>query len=386
MSIDTRRTTGIDGDACRDAALRLYAHLAERHVRNDGAIVGPDPGVSLNLRITRFIKSYLRALPWRDRLYYLQAQAYWIWDNLELAKLTGDQAHRDAASKCAKVVASRQHDDGWWFYPQAEWSKRVATVEGCFAALGLLMAHEITPKDELLDAAKRWYRYMVDEIGFQDYDADSRAINYFSNVGRGLVPNNSTLAVWFAAALAKAAADDCYLEHCESMISFLSRCQLDSGELPYVVESELGPGRTHYLCFQYNAFQFLDLAEYYRITNDDRALFVMRKLAAFLSSGLTAAGDARHNCDQGSPTMHYFTAAVSAALLRATELKLGDHSGLAARGYSRLLGLQHSDGSFDYSLHDYGFLADRRSYPRNQSMILRHLLMAASSTLAGGTA
>lgn len=340
-------------------------------------MVGPDPGVSLNLRATRFIKSYLRALPWRDRLYYLQAQAYWIWNNLELATLTGDQSYKDAAVRCAEVVASRQTQDGWWRYPQAEWKNRVATVEGCFGSLSLLMGFELSADERFLDGARCWYRFMIDEIGFQDYDADSRAINYFSNVGRGLVPNNSTLALWFAAALSKAAGDDTYLEHCRAMISFLARCQLETGELPYVVESEHGPGRAHYLCFQYNAFQFLDLVEYHRITGDKQALLVMGKLAGFLSGGLTAQGDARHDCQAGPPIMHYFTAAVSAALARAGELKLGDYSTLAARGYARLRSVQHADGGFDYSLGDYGVFSDRRSYPRNQAMILRHLLVAS---------
>lgn len=376
----TQDTTEIDSAACRQAGERLYAHLASRHVRQDGALVGPDPGVGLNLRVGRFIKSYLRALPWPDRLYYLQAQAYWIWDNMELAALTGDARCKDAALSCARVVASRQTEDGWWHYPQAAWRDRVATVEGCFGSLCLLMGFELSQDERLLDGARRWYDFMIDKVGFQEYDADSRAVNYFSNVGRGLVPNNSTLALWFAAALSRAAGDDSYLKHCGSMTNFLARCQLDSGELSYVLGGEGGPGRVHYLCFQYNAFQFLDLAEYYGITGDERALSVMSKLAEFLSGGLTEKGDARHDCDANGPTMHYFTAAVSAALARAGELKLGDYSPLASRGYSRLLGLQRADGGFDYSLGDYGVLSDRRSYPRNQAMILRHLLVPASAS------
>ena len=375
MTVRNRTTTQIDSSACREAAERLHAHLLSRHVREDGALVGPDPGVSLNLRATRFVKSYLRALPWQDRLYYLQAQAYWILDNLELAAITGDGRHKDAAVQCADVVASRQADEGWWHYPQGEWRNRVATVEGCFGALSLLTAFELAGERRFLDGAKLWYRYMVDKVGFQDCGADSRAINYFANVDRGLVPNNTTLALWFCAALSKAAQDKAYLEHCEAMTNFLARCQLESGELPYVVGSDQGPGRVHYLCFQYNAFQFLDLAEYYRISGDERVLFVMKKLAEFVSGGLTADGDARRDCDARRPTMHYFTAAVSAALARATSIKLGDYSRVAARGYARLLSLQHADGSFDYSLGDYGLLSDRRSYPRNQAMILRHLLV-----------
>jgi hypothetical protein len=56
---------------------------------------------------------------------------------------------------------------------------------------------------------------------------------------------------------------------------------------------------------------------------------------------------------------------------------------------SRVLGRvvedQRSDGGFPFSARDYGFLSDHRSYPRNQAMILLHLLSAgAVSTAAGG--
>lgn len=341
--------------------------------------MGPDPGVSLNLRVTRFIKSYLRALPWRDHLYYLQGQAYWIMDNARLLNLTGREEHRDNAIRCADVVVSRQTDDGYWAYPQAEWKGRIATVEGCFGALSVLTAFELAADGRYLAAAKRWYEFMVREVGFQSLDGESTAVNYFANVGRGMVPNNSTLALWVAAALAKAAGDEHYLEHCSGMVSFLARCQLGSGELPYVVESDRGSGRVHYLCFQYNAYQFLDLAEYHRLASDPRIVPVLEGLARFLSEGFTAAGDARNDCDRGRPVMHYFTSAVAAALRVASDMGLGDYSDTAARGYERLLAVQRSDGGFDYSWGDYGLLSDRRSYPRNQAMILRHLLMGSGA-------
>lgn len=373
-----QQTPSIDQAECRKAALRLYNHLASNHIRDDGAIVGPDPGVSLNLRATRFIKYYLRALPWRDRLYYLQAQAYWVWNNIELSKLIGDEDCVETALRCAEVVASRQTGEGWWHYPQAEWKNRVATVEGCFASISLLMAFEQSKDQRLLDAAVRWYDFMTDKIGFQNYDSDSKAINYFSNVGRGLVPNNSTLAVWMSSLLARAGGQEKYLEHCPAMMRFLARCQTSEGELPYVLESEYGPGKLHYLCFQYNAFQFIDIYEYYLISKDNQALQVMQGLAEFLSKGLTEQGDARHDCETDRPTMHYFTAAVSAALKCAGDVGLGDYAKVAARGYRRLLDVQKPNGSFDYSIGDYGFLSDGRSYPRNQGMILRHLLIGAS--------
>jgi hypothetical protein len=363
--------------AAIDAARRLFAHLERAHLREDGELMGPDPGVSLNLRFTRFLKSYARVLPWRDHLYYLQAQAYWIIDNIELHKITGLERHRDLALRCAQVVVRRQRPEGYWDYPQAEWKGRVATVEGCFGALGLLEAYSLSSDQAFLDGATRWYDYMLREVGFQEAGENGLAVNYFSNVGRGMVPNNATLALWLEAALCEATGDERFAEHATGLINFLAGCQLDSGELPYVVGSDQGAGRDHYLCFQYNAFQFLDLAEYYRITGDDRVVPIMRKLGEFISQGLTIEGDARHDCSVDWPRMHYFTAAVSAALTHATHMGLGEYPRRSARGCGRLVSLQRRDGGYDYSLGDYGFLSDRRSYPRNQAMILRHLIVCS---------
>lgn len=363
--------------AAAAAARKLFAYIELHHLRDDGALTGPDPGVSLNLRLTRFLKSYTRALPWRDRLYYLQAQAYWIIDNIELYRTTGLERHRDLAVRCARVIAQRQRPEGYWDYPQAEWKGRVATVEGCFGALGLLEAHEISQDQAFVDGAKRWYEYMLREVGFQQAGERGLAVNYFSNVGRGMVPNNATLALWLEAALSNATGDERFAEHTAGLIDFLAGCQFEGGELPYIVGSEQGAGRDHYLCFQYNAFQFLDLAEYYRITSDERVLPVMRSLGEFISQGLTFEGDARHDCQSDWPRMHYFTGAVAAALCHATHLGLGEYPKRSQRACSRVVSRQRKDGGYDYSVGDYGFLSDRRSYPRNQAMILRHLIICS---------
>ena len=50
------------------------------------------------------------------------------------------------------------------------------------------------------------------------------------------------------------------------------------------------------------------------------------------------------------------------------------HRSLSERCYARALERQRPDGSFGYTTGDYGFLRDRRSYPRQQVMTLFHLL------------
>lgn len=365
-------------DSCRQAAGKLHSYLVSHHIDNDGAVVGPDVGVRFNLRVWRFVKSYLSFLPWRDTYYYTQGQTYWILSNLELHKLTNDASYLDLALKCADTMLSKQMPEGCWEFPQNEWKGVFATVETCFGGLGLLAAFEAIKDDRYLSAAIRTYGFIVKQTGFQKYDEDSLAVNYFSNRGRGLVPNNSTLAVWFCAALKHATGDSKYLDdYCAPMINFLIRCQCKSGELPYSLISDQGNGRDHYQCFQYNSFQFMDMVEYYRITRDDKVLPMMHRMAGFLSTGLTELGDIRADCMSDWPIRNYCTAAISAALSRATQAGLGEYTDLAICSYKRLISLQRKDGGFDFSTRDYRFLSDRRSYPRVMCMILRHLLIGA---------
>ena len=363
---------------CRAAADRLYDYLITRHVGSDGAVTGPDFGVRFNLRVGRLVKSYLRFLPWSDIYYYTQGQAYWILANLELHRLTGDSAYLRHAVRCCDAMLARQMPQGYWEFPHNEWKGVIATVETCFGGIGLLAGYEATGDERYLAAARQTYDYIIHEVGFQKYDDDSLAVNYFSNRTRALVPNNSTLAVWFCAALNRATGEPEYLgDYCTKMINFLVRCQFASGELPYSVAGESYPGRDHYQCFQYNSFEFMDLVEYRRLTGDNRVVPLMRRLAEFLSHGLTKEDNIRADCFSDWPVRHYCTAAISAALTRATQEGLGDYSETAARGFAKLMSWQRKDGGFDFSVRDYGMFADRRSYPRVMCMILRHLLIGS---------
>ncbi|GAJ16445.1 unnamed protein product, partial [marine sediment metagenome] len=92
---------------------------------------------------------------------------------------------------------------------------------------------------------------------------------------------------------------------------------------------------------------------------------LLKGIASFLCRGITESGAARYDCHGEKPEVPYYTAAVAAALSRATVLELGDFRVLADRAYGRLLSLQRRDGGFEFfSRGNYGLLADRRSYPR----------------------
>lgn len=353
------------------AATRLHAYLAQHHGR-DGVLRGPDPGVRFNLRLWRFAKSAFHLVPWRDDYIFLQSQGYWVLANWLLHEATGEGRFRAIALEASEGILQHQRADGAWAYPLPERRHLVATVEGCWASLGLLASYAREPKPEFLAGAVRWYEYLVSRIGFQEH-ATGKAVNYFDHP-RGKVPNNSVLAAWFLLRLWKASGDAQFLTHLPAMLDFLRAVQLPSGELPYIVDGPLERGRAHYLCFQYNSFQFLELARISRFEPARSAEAIASRLARFLTRGVTPEGACANDCFRRYPEVNYYTAALAAALETAAQRGWLDSKDFCERLYSRLLSRQRADGGFDFSSRDYGFLRDTRSYPRQMAMTLFHLL------------
>jgi hypothetical protein len=360
-----------------NAARRLHSYLVQQHW-NGEAVVGPDPGIRFNARIGRFIKSYLYFFPWSDNLCYMQAQGYWIFDNWIMYDVLHDDRYRKIAQACSEYLLSIQHSDGFWEYPNPEWRGRIATVEGCFAALGLLESYSRLRSQSFFAGAKKWYRYLLDGIGFRRQEKKGmRAINYFASDSGDLggVPNNSTLVLWTLARLAELTNDDQFLALCPSLVSWLKHVQLENGELPYSIGASQDKDRNHFLCYQYNAFEFMDLVNYHRITGDQTIWSVIEHLATYLASGLTANGAARYDCFYEVPEVNYYTLAVARALSQAKELRIGDYRTVVDQAYRRVLSHQGKNGGFNFhSRANYVLLSDRRSYPRYLSMILNHLL------------
>ncbi len=355
--------------------LRLHTYLARRHVR-DGALIGPDSGIRYNYRIGRFAKSYLCFLSWLDDYYYLQAQGYWILANWRLSNLRLDPRYAELAVAASRQVAARQRPDGSWEYPNPEWSGRVATVEGTWACLGLLETYRRTGDREYLAPVRRWHTFLDGMIGYVDIGGAS-AVNYFAHRRDLLVPNNSACVLRFLAELdAVAGTNNRLVKRRQGLLNFLRHAQLTSGELPYALPL---PGQKkgrhrHFQCFQYNAFQCLDLLRFYELTDEPSARDVILGLVSFLKEGLTSSGNAYYDCHRGRRTVTYHTAAVATALAEASRLGVTDHGPLAARTIATVLAQQQPNGSFPFSRGDYLVLQDTRGYPRNLSMILYHLL------------
>lgn len=357
------------------AVRRLHSFLLDYHW-HDGALVGPDPGVRFNSRIGRFVKSYLSMMSWSDDLQYMQGQGYWIMSNWELAKRTNDSRFSSIAIEAADQMLSVQRPDGAWDYPNPEWKGRVATVEGCFAALALLDTYERTSVDTYLESALKWHDYLETEIGFRA----EGGVNYWAhNSGTyGGVPNNTALVLRTLARLAEVTGEASYLQRAPALVSWLTSVQSESGEFPYAV-SEEGVVTQHFWCFNYNSFEFIDLNRYLASTGDPAIPPLLSRLARFLTTGVSPSGACRYECDSDRPVVLYYTGALALALREATVLGLGDFSALADRASGWLLDRQRPDGSFEfYSARNYGLLHDRRSYPRYLAILLNHLVFGAA--------
>jgi hypothetical protein len=356
-----------------DAERRLFAFLADHHWTGD-ALMGPDCGVRFNYRVGRFIKSYLRRLPWRDDLYYLQSQAYWILASMELQGATGDPRYGEMVAPTAKKIIRRQTAEGAWTYPNPEWSGRIATAEGTWASLGLLAAYHATGDEAFLNGAIRWHTFVERAIGFQK-SLGGEAVNYFAGRAGSAVPNNSAFLLRFLGELAAATGNDAYLVRCDGLVRFLAAAQRSNGEFPYTVPGPAAGATNveHFQCFQYNAFACLDLFRYRDSVGDDAVSSLIAQVLGFLTEGVGEDGHTRYECGPDRRRVTYHTAATAAAFANASKRGWPDHAAHAARSFAHLLSLQRDDGSFPHSIDDYGFLNDLRPYPRNLAMIAYHL-------------
>lgn len=361
------------------AASRLHRLMLNRFWDGTG-LSGPDNGVRVNARVGRFIKSYLDFIPWRDDYRYLQAQGYWVHGNW----LLYDQFHEDQTAQVAVQgaygILRTQRSEGYWDYPNPEWGGRIGTVEGNWAALGLLSSYERTREDDLLKGAIAWHGFLENQIGYQKA-GPGIAVNYFAGRSVGIVPNVTSLTLAFLGRLAEVSGDRQFLEHCSDMIAFLASVQSRSGEIPYSQLDQLGLGRNrpHFQCYQYNAFELLDLAFYYGSTADSDVLPIIRDIAKFIGRGVGLDGHVRFDCGRRKARVIYHTAAVAAALAIAGQLDLHYSPGVMDRAGRYLLAQQDRNGGFGFSKFDYWALADSRYYPRPHAMILFHLLVLAES-------
>jgi len=327
--------------------------------------------VRWNIRVWRFWKSWFPALAPRDRYFFVQGQAYWALANWTLHDLTGDPDFRTHALAATAAIAATQRCDGGWDYPLPERRHLTATVEGDFGAIAALEAWPRGGEPALLEVARRWHDYVELHIGYQSH-GDGLAVNYFDRP-RGLVPNNTAEWIWVLGRLHAATGEARYLARVPALLGFLERVQRPTGELPYEIAGAGAPGREHYLCYQYNAFQCMKLAWYAESHGDARARRLAEGLAGFLSGGVTASGAARASCGAVRPEVVYYADAVGMALHTVTRHGWADHGPAADRAFDFVLARQRPDGGLPFSRGDYHVLSDPGPYPRYLAMSLYHL-------------
>ena len=253
-------------------------------------------------------------------------------------------------------------------------------MEGTWASLGLLASYRETGEKAYLEGALNWFTFLANEIGFQTY-FDSITVNYFAFSPKGVkVPNNTTLVLWFLAEFLEITGNPKFAGYDDKLIRFLELCQEPSGELIYEVRNK------HYLCYHYNAFEFIDLFNYYKITGNERAKTILEKMAHFLASGVTEIGSVRTDCTQTFPEARFFSGVAGAALTCASSMGFGNYKTHLKRIREYLIKNQTPEGTFVHSTHDFfylknpvnwGFLSDKNSYPRLLSFMLNHLLILA---------
>ncbi|MGD8813299.1 MAG: hypothetical protein PVI78_02355 [Anaerolineales bacterium] len=358
------------------ASLDLHCYLINIHW--DGhALRGSDPIGKINWRITRFVKSYIRWPAGKDRLVYQQGLAYWAIANSYLYEMTNEAKCLDLMGRSADFALDQQLDNGTWKHPPI-WGRRdfISTVETTWACLGLAHAYQVLKDQAYLEAARKGLDAIIEIIGLREV-GQGKAVNYYahSNV---LVPNVTTMVLRLMGILQLITGDESHLTEAPAMIAFLKTAQMGNGELQYIYFR-----KPHFQSYQYNAYQFMDLASYYRTTGDETIRPLLAGIAKFLVTGQQENGACRFGNNQERPEVTYFTAALANALMEADALALGDYASQAELSYRHLLTRQGSKGEFPFSRYNYGFLTDTQSYPRYLAMILYHILSGARIKTAG---
>jgi hypothetical protein len=167
------------------------------------------------------------------------------------------------------------------------------------------------------------------------------------------------------------------LKYGPPLIAWLRTVMLANGEFPYSVGDS---GIPHFLCYQYNAFEFLDLLECYQVFPSETLVEMLRRSAAYLVTGIGPDGVPKYDCTHDHPEVLYYGAAIATALRLASKAGFGAYDEAAERAMRWVISHAAPEAVFHFfSRKNYFVLSDRRSYPRNLAMILYHCLMFRDS-------
>jgi hypothetical protein len=278
-----------------------------------------------------------------------------------------DSASQRAIELAGDYLLAHQRPDGAWSWGGN--ARQVATFEGNAATIGLLQAYWATGRAQYADGARRWIEYLLAREAFRPI-GDGVYAPYWSHRDI-VVPNVSAEILWVLSEVNKVWPVAGVEDLAGALVRFLTNVQRSSGELPYRIANVSATERVHYLCYQYNAFEFLAIARFAENTGNLAALPLLHHLATFLLGGVGPNDSSRASCLFAYPELDYYSAALALALRRAEPFIGAEARAKANNLTNRLLSVQRADGSFSHSRRDYSlpFLSDRRSYPRTQAIV-----------------
>ena len=245
-------------------------------------------------------------------------------------------------------------------------------MDGDTAALALFKGYVLLNNRDYLDAALKWCDYILTKKGYTITPKGGLSFNYFINGGKTeFIPNATTITLRALGNAYQVTQDEKYLKLIPKAIKFLNESQLPSGELRYNIY------KTHYRCPQYNAFEFIDLYDYYKATNDEAVIKIMKKLIEYLIPKVNDDGSVPFGCFHERPLIYYHSAVVGAALANGYELN-GKKICLknADKCMKFVMSHQNEDGTISYGRKALlKIFNDNVLYPRLTAYIGYHLII-----------
>lgn len=355
-------------------AVEQISDSIEKYRANNGCIQEAAMGVGLNGRMVRLINNglYFLKLPILFKSTTAACNGNVALMNIKLFEKNDQEEYGDRARKSLDWILSTQTQQGYWYYNIPGWKNKISVVDGDTAALALLKGYKVLNNRDYLDAALKWCNNILTNKSYTITPKGGLSFNYFINGGKtAFTPNATTITLRALGGAYQVTQEEKYLKLVPKAIEFLNNSQLPSGELRYNIYKE------HYSCPQYNAFEFIDLYDYYKATNDDGVTKLMKDLIEYLIPKVNDDGSVPFGCFHEQPLIYYHSAVVGAALASGYELN-GKRICLknADKCINFVLSHQNKDGTISYGRKALlKIFNDNVLYPRPTAYIGYHLLI-----------
>lgn len=353
-------------------SIEKLSDAIEQYRTTNGSIKEPAMGIGLKGRIFRVFNNITYSL--KMSLLFKSTTAacngYVALMNLKLYKNTKLKRYSQRAIKSLDWIVKTQSKRGFWYYNIPGWKNKIALVDGDTAALALFNGYLLLKNSNYLKSALKWCDLIISRKCYNLTSKKGLCFNYFINEEKtSLTPNVTTFALRVLGNAYQITRDNKYIKLTPKAIKFLKKSQLSSGELRYNVDKE------HYRCPQYNAFEFLDLNDYYECTNDKTVINMMKKIIEYLIPKVNIDGSVPFSCNKKLPLIYYHSTVVGAALAVGYKLINKDICLQNALKCAKFVTThQLSDGAIPYGKKTLlKIFNEKISYPRVTAFIGYHL-------------